>query len=173
MVTWLSYMQLGWKVLHVVNQHLHASWLPCVLVKLGDSTGDCHMTQYDIDIRQIVLSIDQTANVGNMSDAAQHNLLLKARILYPPPPPPAGEWLQDETINGWSLTTFWLNWINGLLSLINNMVTELIRPVSYNPGSSQKLIKLEISSCRCSQLECNEKMMKLEVILSYILHSCL
>ena len=64
------------------------------------------MTQYDIDIRQIVLSIDQTANVGNMSDAAQHNLLLKARILYPPPPPPAGEWLQDETINGWSLTTF-------------------------------------------------------------------
>ena len=37
------------------------------------------------------------------------------------------------------------------------MVTELIRPVNFNPGSSQKLIKLEISSCRCSQLECNEE----------------
>ena len=37
------------------------------------------------------------------------------------------------------------------------MVTELIRPVSYNPGSSQKIIKLEKSSCRCSQLECNEE----------------
>ena len=34
------------------------------------------------------------------------------------------------------------------------MVTELIRPVNYNPGRSQKLIK-EISSCRCSQLKCN------------------
>ena len=38
------------------------------------------------------------------------------------------------------------------------MVTELIRPVNYNPpGISQKLIKLEISSCRCSQLECNDE----------------
>ena len=37
------------------------------------------------------------------------------------------------------------------------MVTELIRPVNYNPGRSQKLIKLEISSDRCSQLECNEE----------------
>ena len=37
------------------------------------------------------------------------------------------------------------------------MVTELIRPVNYNPGRSQKLIKLEISSCRCLQLECNEE----------------
>ena len=37
------------------------------------------------------------------------------------------------------------------------MVTELIRLVNYNPGISQKLIKLEISSCRCSQLECNEE----------------
>ena len=36
------------------------------------------------------------------------------------------------------------------------MVTELIRPVNYNPGRSKKLIKLEIS-CRCSQLECNEE----------------
>ena len=50
----------------------------------------------------------------------------------------------------------YLNWTNGLLRLINSMVTELIRPVNYNPGSSQKLIKLEIGSCRCSQLECNE-----------------
>ena len=37
------------------------------------------------------------------------------------------------------------------------MVTELIKPVNYNPGRSHKLIKLEISSCRCSQLECNEE----------------
>ena len=37
------------------------------------------------------------------------------------------------------------------------MVTELIRPVNYNPGRSQKLIKLEISSCGCSQLECIEE----------------
>ena len=37
------------------------------------------------------------------------------------------------------------------------MVTELIGPVNYNPGSSQKLIKLEISSCRCSQLKCNRE----------------
>ena len=36
------------------------------------------------------------------------------------------------------------------------MAAELIRPVNYYPGSSQKLIKLEISSCRCSQLEYNE-----------------
>ena len=78
---------------------------------------------------------------------------LKAAILYPP----AGEWLQYETISRWGLTTIWLNWTNGLLRLINSMATELIRPVKYNPGSSQKLIKLEISSCRCSQLECNEE----------------
>ena len=68
-----------------------------------------------------------------------------------------GEWLQYETISRWSLTTVWLNWKNGLLRLINSMVYELIRPVSYIPGRSQKLIKLEISSCRCSQLECNEE----------------
>ena len=37
------------------------------------------------------------------------------------------------------------------------MVTELIRPVNYNPGSSQRLNKLEISSCRCLQQECNEE----------------
>ena len=37
------------------------------------------------------------------------------------------------------------------------MAVELIGPVNYNPGSSQKLIKLEISSCRCSQLEYNEE----------------
>ena len=70
---------------------------------------------------------------------------------------PTGEWLQCETISRWSLTTVWLNWTNGLLRLINSMVTELIRPVNYNPGRSQKLIKLEISFCRCSQLQCNEE----------------
>ena len=37
------------------------------------------------------------------------------------------------------------------------MAAELIRPVNYNPGSSQKLIKLEISYFRCSQLEYNEE----------------
>ena len=37
------------------------------------------------------------------------------------------------------------------------MVTELIRPVNYNPGIRQKLIKFEISSFRCSQLECNDE----------------
>ena len=37
------------------------------------------------------------------------------------------------------------------------MVTELIRPVNFNPGRSQKPIKLEIRYCRCSQLECNEE----------------
>ena len=37
------------------------------------------------------------------------------------------------------------------------MVTEMISPVNYNPGRSKKLIKLGISSCRCSQLECNDK----------------
>ena len=42
------------------------------------------------------------------------------------------------------------------------MVTELIRPVKYNSGISQKLINLEISSCRCSQLECNEESAKTE-----------
>ena len=36
------------------------------------------------------------------------------------------------------------------------MVTKLIRPVNFNPGRSQKLIKFEISSYRCSQIECNE-----------------
>ena len=52
---------------------------------------------------------------------------------------------------------FTLTSVNGLLRLINSMVTELIRPVTYNPGRSQKLIKLEISSCRCSRLECNKE----------------
>ena len=33
----------------------------------------------------------------------------------------------------------------------------MIRPVNYKQGSSQKVIKLEISSCRCLQLECNEE----------------
>ena len=42
----------------------------------------------------------------------------------------------------------------GLLRMINSMTTELIGPVNYNPGISQKLIKLKISSCRLSQLEC-------------------
>ena len=37
------------------------------------------------------------------------------------------------------------------------MVTELISPVSYNPGICQELIKLEISSFRFSQLDCNEE----------------
>ena len=49
-----------------------------------------------------------------------------------------------------------VQWDRGF-RLINSMVTEVIRPVNYNPGCSQKLIKLEISSCRCSQLECNEE----------------
>ena len=49
-----------------------------------------------------------------------------------------------------------------MLRLINSMVTELIRPVNYNPGISQKLIKLEISSCRCSQLEFNEESDEIE-----------
>ena len=46
--------------------------------------------------------------------------------------------------------------------LINSIVTELIIPVTYNPGISQKLIKLEISSCRCSKIECNEESTKIE-----------
>ena len=37
------------------------------------------------------------------------------------------------------------------------MINELVRPVNYNPVISQKLIKLEISSHRFSQLECNEE----------------
>ena len=44
------------------------------------------------------------------------------------------------------------------------MVTELlrVRPVNYNPGIRQKLIKLEISSCRCSQHECTEESVETE-----------
>ena len=80
------------------------------------------------------------------------NQWLKAGILFLP-----GEWLQYETISKWSLTTIRLNWTIGLLRLINSKITELIRPVNYNLGISQKLIKLEISSCKCSQLECNEE----------------
>ena len=38
------------------------------------------------------------------------------------------------------------------------MVTELIRPVNYNPGISKKLIK----SSRCSQLECNDESDEIE-----------
>ena len=49
-----------------------------------------------------------------------------------------------------------------MLRLINSMVTELIRPVNYNLGISQKPIKLEISSCRCSQLEFNEESDEIE-----------
>ena len=94
----------------------------------------------------------QVQNIDNFDDAA-----IKITVKGRNPVPPAGEWLQYETINRWSLTTIRLNWTNGLLRLINSMVTELIRPVKYYPGSSQKLIKLEMSSCRCSQLECNEE----------------
>ena len=73
------------------------------------------------------------------------------------PVPLTVERLRYKTISRWSFTTVWLNWTNGLLRLINSMVTELIRPVNYNSGRSQKVIKLEISSCRCLQLECNEE----------------
>ena len=52
------------------------------------------------------------------------------------------------------------------------MVTELIRPVKYNPGRSQKLIKLEISSCRCSQLECYEKSDETPTISVVMLTHC-
>ena len=38
------------KVLHVVNPHLHDHLLSFALVELGDSTGDCHITQYDLDL---------------------------------------------------------------------------------------------------------------------------
>ena len=47
------------KVLHVVNPHLHAHLLSCALVKLRANTGDCHMTQYDLDLCQIDISIEQ------------------------------------------------------------------------------------------------------------------
>ena len=61
-------------------------------------------------------------------------LSLKAGVLYPL----TGEWLQYETISRWSLTTVWLNWTNGLIRLINSMVTELIRPM-------KKVVKLKES----------------------------
>ena len=32
------------------NPHLHDHLLSFALVELGDSTGDCHMTQYDLDL---------------------------------------------------------------------------------------------------------------------------
>ena len=80
------------------------------------------------------------------------NQWLKAGILFLP-----GEWHQYETISRWSLTSIRLNWTIGLLRLINSKVTELIRPVNYNPGISQKLIKLEISTCKCLQIESNEE----------------
>ena len=34
----------------MVNPHLHDHLLSFALVELGDSTGDCHMTQYDLDL---------------------------------------------------------------------------------------------------------------------------
>ena len=49
----------SWQVLHVVSPHLHAHLLSCVLVEFKDSTGDCHMTQYDLDLWQTELSIEQ------------------------------------------------------------------------------------------------------------------
>ena len=47
------------KVLHVVNPHLHAQLLSFALNELGDSTGDCHMIQYDHDFIKMYLSIEQ------------------------------------------------------------------------------------------------------------------
>ena len=35
------------------DPYLHAHLLSCALVEFRDSTGDCHMTQYDMDIKQI------------------------------------------------------------------------------------------------------------------------
>ena len=58
-------------------------------------------------------------------------VILKVGILYPPPP--AAEWLQYETISSCSLTAICLNWTNGLLRLINSMVTEL----ECNEGSDE------------------------------------
>ena len=56
-----------------------------------------------------------------------------------------------------------------MLRLINSMVTGLIRPVKYYPGISQKLIKLEVSSCRCSQLKCNEESDETTTTISIIM----
>ena len=50
------------------------------------------------------------------------------------------------------------------------MVTELIRPVNYNPGISQKLIKLEINSCTVDarSFSATKKVVKLKLILTHI-----
>ena len=83
-------------------------------------------------------------------------------------PVPTGRGVASiREISRWSLTTVLLNWTNGLLRLINSMVTELIRPVNFNPGISLKPIKLEISSCRCLQLECNEESDETTTIFGY------
>ena len=52
------------------------------------------------------------------------------------------------------------------------MVTELIRPNNYNPGRSQKLVKLKKSSCRWSQLECNEESDETDDDFSVIVTVC-
>ena len=43
----------------MLNTYLHAHLLSFALVELRDSTRDCHITEYDIDLCQIDLSIEQ------------------------------------------------------------------------------------------------------------------
>ena len=77
--------QLCWKVLHVVNPHLHAHLLSFALVELVDSTGDCHMTQHDIVLWKWTFSLSNSEEqLGNLSEVAVSILLIN---------PPGRFWL--------------------------------------------------------------------------------
>ena len=89
-------------------------------------------------------------------------IILKAGILYLPPPRDRG--VASVADNKWEELNYsrFSSQTNGLLRLKSNMVTELIRPVHFNPGICQRLIKLKTSCCRSSQLECRGESVKAE-----------
>ena len=77
--------QLCWNVLHVVNPHLHVHLLSFALVELGDSTGDCHMTQYYLDFLKSTFPLSNSEEqLGNLSELAVSTLFIN---------PPGPFWL--------------------------------------------------------------------------------
>ena len=59
----------------------HAHLLSSVLVKLRDSTGDCQMTQYDLDLLRLTFQLIQSVEqLGNLSDVELSTLFSWVRL---------------------------------------------------------------------------------------------
>ena len=62
----------------MVNPHVHAHLLSFALDELRDSTGNCHMTKYDLDfLKKLTFPLSNSEEqLGNMSDVAVSTLLI-------------------------------------------------------------------------------------------------